>query len=208
MEKKAGCGDYERKIPFQRETGRRQTRTEADWIRILEWADRVIVKKAFKVWEPFSHPRLGEVEIGVWRRKFTLINPPPGMMAAEIANDITFALEIARRLPRVRVLSCRIDGREGGESVMTAEIGNTGFFPTCLTERAVRLGKADPVRAELVIESGGEPRENSVKDLGHLEGSWSHGRPSDRPSRRSVNWRVGITDPGSLRVSVRAVFSE
>lgn len=205
VEKKAGLGGYERKIPYHRETGRRRARSEEESVRILKWADREIGREAFKTWESFPHPQLGEVEIGGWHKKFSLINPPPAMLAAEVANDMTFAVEIAKRLPRVRVLDTRVERGAGDEYLVTAEIVNSGFFPTFITERAIQLGKAKSVEAELVIESGGELLNPAKMDLGHLEGTWSPDSPTEKLSPKPVSWRVKISDPGAFRAVVKAV---
>ena len=203
IEKKAGCGDYERRIPYQREKGERAIRTEEEWLKILRWADNVVGEEAFKVWVPFDHPQLGQVEIGGWRRKFVFANPPPKILENEIENDMTFGIEIARFLPLVKVMNISVSGVHGGLHQVEALIENTGFFPTNITEQAKILGRAGSVRANLEILSGAELVGLAKRDLGHLEGKWRHESVETKASQKTARWILKVTDPESLRIKVR-----
>lgn len=204
VEKKAGCGDYERKIPLQR-TGKRYIRIEEDWLKILKWADSVVGKEGFKTWEPFDHPQLGEVEIGGWKRKFILNNPPPRLLEGEIENDMMFGIEIAKMLPLIKISSVSVSEDGNGLHNVSALIENTGFFPTNLTEQAKLLGRAKTARAKIKIISGAELVGSPKRDLGHLEGRWQYDLSGKKLSQKTVNWKVKITNSEKFKAKVLVV---
>jgi hypothetical protein len=203
IEKKAGCGEYERKIPYHREHGERATRTEEEWLKILKWADDVLGPEAFKVWEPFNHPQLGEVEIGGWRRKFVIVNPPPQLLKEEIENDMMFGIEIAKLLPLVEIASVTHSEVRNGLYRISVAVENIGFFPTNLTDQAKKLGRALPVQAFLEILSGGETADAVRKDIGHLEGTWDYDASGQGDSEKTVSWLVRVNDAQNFKATIR-----
>ncbi len=205
VEQRAGCGGYERKIPANR-TGNRYVRTVEEDLKLLKWNDDVLAGEGFKVWESFdNHPQLGKVEIGGWRRKFTLMNPPEELLENEIDNDMMFAIEIAELLPLVRLSSASISEESQGMYKVSVTVKNVGFFPTNLTEQAKLLGRAKIVKVELIIDSGGELLGFAKQDVGYLEGTWDYDAAKGDPQQKSVSWLVKIKDPSEFRAKIRAV---
>lgn len=205
VEQRAGCGGYERKIPFNRK-GTRYVRTEEEDLKLLKWNDDVLGGDGFKAWEPFDdHPQLGKVEIGGWKRKFTLVNPPAKLLEDEIDNDMMFAIDLAELLPLVRLSSPSITEESESTHKVSVIVKNIGFFPTHLTEQAKLLDRARTVKVELQIESGGELIRPAKQDVGHLAGTWNYDDPSGDPQQKSVSWLVKTKDPRLLSAKIRAV---
>jgi hypothetical protein len=204
IEKKAGCGGYERKIPFHKK-GIKYIRTEEDWLKIFKWADDVVGKEGFKTWHPFNHPQLGNIEIGGWKRKFILNNPPPKLIEEEINNDMMFGIEVAKKLPLIRIESITVSEEKNDLCRVSAKITNIGFFPTNVTEQAKLLKRAKKVTAEIKILSGAELVGQTRQDVGHLEGTWRYKGADKSFSHKIINWTFRITDPDKFKAKVKVI---
>ncbi len=182
-------------------------RTEDDELALLAWNDGELKGEAFIDWAPFEHPQLGPVEIGGWRWMYSFRNAPAWMLEAETKPSVLFTLDHARALPKpkmdVRVEVC------GDETRIVAELRNDGYFPTNVTELALKTGKVRPLMLELDLGDAIELVEGLQRQrVEHLAGYSAmsvasqssqhfHGR-----TRRNVArfvWRV----KGSGAVTVR-----
>lgn len=74
-----------------------------DDLQILKWVDKHVGPDGYVEWKPFSHPQLGEVEIGGWNTLYTWRNPPEAFIAQEAERHIPFILAISDLLPQVSV---------------------------------------------------------------------------------------------------------
>jgi len=95
----------------------------------------------FVDWTPFSHPTLGEVEIGGFM-PYATSNPPPEQVAELGKKHGEFLVKLAGMLPRVRIAATEVKSHGGGVFTVTAHVVNDGFLPTSLqqgvTARAVQ----------------------------------------------------------------------
>ena len=151
----------------------------------FRWNDEELSGEGFAEWNSYEHRALGPVEIGGWRRKFTGQNPPPHLLPDEVRLYVPWMLWLAEISPRVEVLSTDVEWA-GDIARVSVVVGNTGYLPTNITQRALDVEVAVPVRvlagvrdAELVV---GEPRTT----LGHLAGSRGAGGPQGTAATRRV----------------------
>lgn len=171
---------------------------EEEWLKVMDWVDSEH-PEGFVDWKPFQHPQLGQVEIGGLDTKYTTRNPPPGKwLEREIDRTMMFALRHAALLPLVRVTGTESTQVAQGVYRVEARIENTGFLPTNVTQQAVKIKQAKPVKAKLELPEGVElVTGHHVLELGHMEGRSAKlllprvvgGEVIDR-SKRHVEWVV------------------
>lgn len=148
--------------------------SEDDEIKLLQWIDREFDGDGFAMWNTFNHPDLGAVEIGGWDLKWTRHNPPRHYFLPELSSNVPFILELMGTLPRVIVDDVKIDKLDESTVRVKAVIKNDGYLPSYVTEKALEIGMAKPVRAWLEIEQGEIVGSNEI-EIGHLDGRSTHG---------------------------------
>jgi hypothetical protein len=160
-------------------------------------------------WKPFSHPQLGEVEVGGYDPRYGIWNPPPERLAEVTANHAKVIFRIAALAPRVRLTELGATTLGGGLTRVSAVVVNEGYLPTYVLSSAKPLVWNDPLRARLVPGEGVEIASGEREHLvGHLEGWGGHEysaapsfpRTEASPVRQRVSWVVR----GRGRVTVRA----
>lgn len=116
----------------------------------LRWNDEALAGKGFKNWARFSHPQLGEVEIGGLNPKFFRQNPPAAFLEEWARKEAMFNLLLAKSLPQVKIVSVDVRPvkKEPGVLEVVAVFTNEGFLPTAL-EMAARVKIVRPDRAEI-----------------------------------------------------------
>ena len=167
----------------------------------LKWNDDKLNGEGFVNWTQFKHPQLGEVEIGGWKTKFTRQNPPVDMLKGEIEKYVPWMIWLAEISPRV-VMQPEVTVLEKGKLVklsVTAE--NQGYLPTNMTQRAIEMDIANPVRVIVELENAELVTGKSRTDLGHLAGS----RDSEGVTNKSVEYVIKITGKNPVaRVTVQS----
>lgn len=86
---------------------------------------------AFIPWTSFTHPDLGEVEIGGFR-PYAATNPPTADLGELGQKHGAFAVRLAAMLPHVRIANTAVNDEGGGVFTVSADVENTGYFPTSL----------------------------------------------------------------------------
>ena len=158
-------------------------------LEVLRWNDEALAGKGFKSWTRFSHPQLGEVEIGGLNPKFFRQNPPVAVLEEWAKKEADFNLFLAKSLPQVKIVSVDVRPvkKEPGVFEVAAVFTNEGFLPTAL-EMAERVKIVRPDRAEISIPekglelSGGKPK----AELGRLKSG----------EKKEVRWKVKPAQPG------------
>ena len=170
-----------------------------EWLDLLAWDERENGGTGFVPWETFEHPQLGTVEIGGWKKKFLLDNPPARLLEQECRKGAAFAYANLMALPQLKLGEIKTR-KKGAMLEICAEVMNTGYLPTSGTVKGQLLNKAEPVTAILESSDGEAQR----KTLGHLAGhqtvsvKWL---AEDRPGRRfklTVQSGRGGTDTKSI----------
>ena len=132
-----------------------------DEIETLRWNDENRAGKGdYMPWTAFTHPQLGEVEIGGWNPKFYSQNPPPELMETWAKNEAMFNLYLARQLPQVRVAAVTVAPVKAAPAgspayEVTATVTNEGLMPTAL-EIAKRVKIVRPDAVTLGLAQGQE----------------------------------------------------
>jgi hypothetical protein len=147
-------------------------------------------------WYPFDHPQLGRVELGGWDQMFTWRNPPPQLLAAEIAPQLDFVLSFLALAPRLAWRTIEVTALGGGLFRLLAVVENTGFLPTCGSRQAQVAKAARPVRVALELPPGATLEGGAARqELGHLQGrsnklSMDYFDPSPTDNRGKAEWTI------------------
>lgn len=160
-------------------------------------------------WRPFSHPQLGEVEIGGYDPLIGIWNPPQDRLA-EVCDKLSrYFLRISSIGPRLGVM--RLESRPLGEglSVVEAVVENRGYLPTYVLGSSRSRPWNDPVQVTLSCEGGAELVQGDVTQrVGHLAG-WGGNDRSTTPMlartrgehpRKLVRWVIRGSGKISLAV--------
>ena len=126
------------------------TSEEAKW---LEYSDDQREGTGFIEWKPFDHPQLGTVEIGGWVPYFKTL-PPTDAIEAITEKQAKFVIDIASRLPKVRISAPIVKKLSNGLWEVKVAVINDGWFPTG-TAMAKKNKRARPfvVRLDVPNES-------------------------------------------------------
>lgn len=118
--------------------------------RIIDWAEANLKGSGYTPWTKYQHPTLGEVEIG-GMKPLLEVKPPLKDLAVLIEANIEFAVSQAAKLAEVEISHFAAEKLSDGVYEVTAIIGNTGFFPTALSQGVVNK-KIYPVIVKLGVE--------------------------------------------------------
>jgi hypothetical protein len=172
----------------------------------LRWNDTEMDGKLFVDWKPFSHPQLGEVEIGGWvskvydpaRGSYTNVMTTPGPVFEEfLAEHTSWNNWLLSMSPLVRVTEIEATQEGSGFIKVTAKVQNQGYLPTNVTEQAIRNETAKTVRVSLSLRGAELVFGEETVDIGHLRGN--------RSLPETVEWMIRTTGGGSPNVTVTAV---
>ncbi|HHY34224.1 MAG TPA: carboxypeptidase [Firmicutes bacterium] len=188
---------------------RKDRGSEEAQLKLLQWNDRELAGQAFEMWRPFEHPQLGPVEIGGWKSKFTLTNPPPAYLEGECHKNALFTLYHAACLPRLALEKGEVTQLSPELFTVSVWVKNTAYLPTNVSEQAIAAGKARPVMVELSSESPGSRVEfiagRSREEIGHLDGLASTGgmwmfRQAEMAQKKRVEWVLKASTGTRIRV--------
>jgi hypothetical protein len=173
--------------------------SRADILRIAEWDRTENAGRIVGTWKKFSHPQIGEVEIGGYDPLVGVWNPPYEKLGLVCDQQSRFFLRVAALAPRVVVAGVEIEKLDGETHRVRATVENRGYLPTFVLGSAKQRPFADVVRARIELGSGLElAAAPAEQDLGHLPGwggndrSTAPGltRSSLEPARRRAEWVV------------------
>ncbi len=121
--------------------------------------------ESFKKWEKFNHPQLGEVEIGGFDAKLTFQNPPKNLLLQEVEKTCQFTLGYASILPWIEVDS--VTKTEIADGVYQADIvlGNRGYLPTYITEKAKSIGTVKGIEVKVDAELVNSEKSFNIGEL-------------------------------------------
>ena len=167
----AGKAAGARSIDWSKEPS--EAEREARELKLLEWQDKEFEGQGFVGWHKYDHPQLGEVEIGGWKTKEYMQNPPANYLEAECHKNAMFTLKHALLSPLVRVQKVNVNKCDEDLWQISVTVANEGFLPTHVTEQAVKIKVAKPVKVSLGTAAGVSLIDgDATLELGHLAG-WS-----------------------------------
>ncbi|MFT4033716.1 MAG: M14 family metallopeptidase [Siphonobacter sp.] len=116
----------------------------------LMWDDEANGKKGFKPWTKFTHPQLGEVEIGGFHPKFFAQNGPASVLEGWISKQAKFNLGMAMELPQVELTNVTVTPLANNEYEVKVSWKNTGKLPVALDQaKLVKIVQEDRVQLDI-----------------------------------------------------------
>jgi murein tripeptide amidase MpaA len=187
-------------------------RSETEQLKLLAWADEHCPDEGFIDWEPFEHPQLGPVEIGGWNRMFVFRNPPAKFIEEIARPNAEFTFRHAASAPLIRIQELKAIPVDKDMFRVEVVVGNEGYLPTNLTDKALELDVIPAVWVCLDCSDNVELIMGDVKqDLGHLAGyserrhPWNAWGPSWNPTRAQGEWLIRVPEGVQGSVQVLAV---
>jgi len=195
---RAGLGNYRERGGERGSVGFSGDLTEEQGLKLLAWNDQELGGKGFVNWMSFNHPQLGSVEIGGWRTKFVNQNAPPHLLESEIDKTMTWILKAAALLPEVKITEVKKSIISEGLYKIEATVQNVGFMPTYITQQAIKITAAQPVKVRIDVGTDSEVVSGRERVLiGNLEGNSERlpGYPAysvpggkSEESKKTVEW--------------------
>jgi hypothetical protein len=118
---------------------------------VLKWLEAEKID-GFVPWTKVKHPEFGEVEIGGFK-PYAVTNPPAAELAGLGAAHAKFAIYLASLFPKVGVAALQATAFGGGIYRISAEVENTGFWPTSLAQ-AQTARSVKPTMVQLGVDPG------------------------------------------------------
>jgi len=160
-----------------------------DELERLRFNDEELGGRYFVDWEPYDHPEFGRVEIGGWRQKFVLQNPPAELLEEECALQMPWILWLADQSPLLEMSEPQVTPLGNDNFSIQVSISNGGYLPTNLTERGLEAEVVRGVIAAIELKGCELVEGRSRIDLGHLTGAHI-GPTSMRAATAVVIWNV------------------
>ncbi len=144
--------------------------------KLYRWCKEKLAEKDFFVpWRPFEHPQLGPVEIGGWKPKFVVQNPPLAFLEKEVQKVTSAILHLANSAPQIEI---SVDVKPIGDATSAAPVftckfhfKNSGFFGTAGSEQAKKILVDHLPHFELKLADGQKlMMGDEVGQLPHLNG--------------------------------------
>ena len=141
---------------------------EQTMIDCLKWLAENNHAEGYKNWTVFSHPQLGEVEIGGFDVKHTVQNPPAAFLLQEVEKHTRFMLRQMKTLPRLVFDRTCVTAVADNTWKVETTVMNVGYLPTSAMKEAEVLKTAKPLKVSF---SGAEiVAGKETEEIGHLEG--------------------------------------
>jgi murein tripeptide amidase MpaA len=192
--------------------------TEARGLALLRWNDFALAGSGFVRWHDCEHPQLGRVELGGWKPKTAIQNPPLELLEGECRKCAMFTLAHAAMAPRLRITSlsaleigAKSGAGDGGDRrlyKLAATIENQGYLPTHVTQQGLASKAVRQLEARLTVEGAG-PRMVVGKaraEIGHLPGhalgTGGHGGPPTPETRKKLEWVIAARPGANVLLQV------
>lgn len=182
------------KTDFLSRQKKSQRELEQDELKLLQWNDRELNGEGFLPWAPYTHPDLGEVEIGGWKTKYVRQNPPEKFLEEVCLKNMQFTLVHAMSLAELGIRKVKVTKVEQNLYRITLAVINKGYLPTSASDMAVRANVVKPVQVSIAGEGIVLPVGKDKVELGHLAGR----------SEQKVEWLVQAPSGSTVTVTAQA----
>jgi hypothetical protein len=172
--------------------------------------------RVVRPWKRFTHPQLGEVELGGIDARVGVWNPPPELLGEMCAQQAACFLRVAALAPEVVVRSATATRLGDDLARIDLVVDNRGYLPTYGVAAARPLEWNEPLHADLAADGCAlvEPH-RARAPLGHLAG-WGRGvglgadelaylRSNGNGASARASWLVRGTGRVTLRVGAPRV---
>lgn len=135
----------------------------------LKYSDEQRAGEGFIPWTAFTHPQLGEVEIGGFV-PFFQTTPPEDLIDGIVENQLAFVVDLIERFPQVSFEPAKVQRLAQGVYEIRTALRNDGYFPTAMAMgRENRRVRPIVVTLDLPLEEilGG----NRLERVWSLDGS-------------------------------------
>lgn len=119
---------------------------------LLAYSDKNLEGKGFVPWQKYTHPTLGEVEIGGYV-PYLETTPKPEEIDSLLQVQIPWLLQLVTKLPQISIADEKITDLGGGVYRLELYIENNGYLPY-----PIAMGQRNNQPAPLVITVDGEIR--------------------------------------------------
>ncbi|MGQ0604914.1 MAG: M14 family metallopeptidase [Anaerolineales bacterium] len=163
-----------------------QSHPVEDDLKLLKWSDEQLGGQGYVNWYAAPHPQLGEVELGGWNNDYAWRNPPPHLLAKEIAPHADFILFHALVSPLLEFSAVTVTALGHETFHIRAVVQNSGWLPTHVSQRALDKKLVRPVEVTLALPEGATLVSGELRaEVGQLAG---------RALKQSTFWNVDPTD--------------
>ncbi|MEM6427629.1 MAG: M14 family metallopeptidase [Deinococcota bacterium] len=145
-------------------------RSEEIQLKVFNWVLEHIGEQGYRDWTPYSHPQLGEVEVGGMVYIWTYRNPPGAYLEEMCHDNMLFNLRHAAAAPKLVIDDVSIEALGADLYKVSAVVSNHGYLPTNLSDVALENDVAKPVIVSLELASASLIMNDASQDLGHLAG--------------------------------------
>lgn len=171
----------------------------------LMWDDEANKKNGFKPWTKFTHPVLGEVELGGFHPKFFAQNGPAWNLETWISKQSLFNLGMALELPQVEFKDVSVKALPNKEYEIRVKWSNTGKLPVAL-EQAKRVKIVQEDRLTLDIDKnllkGFEEAKVVITQPTLFDKTIFAGYTAPNETKEGV-FRVKLNQTGSVKAKVK-----
>lgn len=117
---------------------------------LIAFSDEVLGGGGFVDWTPYSHPELGEVEIGGFV-PYADINPPEEMIDSLLDLHLPFIFDLVKKMPRLKIVKMEVDSRGAGIYGLDIWLENEGFLPF-----VTQMGKRNKIPSPAILTIEGD----------------------------------------------------
>ncbi len=193
LEESAPKKDGESEAPAKKGEDKKKSEEKespSDEVKRLRWIDAKGESARFLPWKKFTHPELGEVEIG-GMAPYALCEPPAAERADIAAKNVEALIMLGEALPRVRLVEFAAKDMGAGLWEVTGALVNDSLLPFS-SVLGVRTGITRPVRVTLALPAGAVILAGTKQGLvPELDGSGG---------RKEFRWLVRGAAPSSMKI--------
>ncbi len=169
------------------------------------WDDEEYGKRGFKAWSKFTHPQLGEVELGGFNPKFFSQNGPAWQLENWISKQSKFNLAMAKELPQIDLTDVTVKPLANNEYEIKATWTNSGQLPVAL-EQAKRVKMVQEDRVTLDIDKAllkGEKDAKVVITMPTLFDKTIYAGYTNVGEKKEAIFHVKLNQAGPVKVRVK-----
>lgn len=178
--------------------------------KMMKWNDEVLGGKGYVNWYKFTHPQLGEIELGGWDQGYCWRNPPPEFLEKELALFPKWVLWHLLISPKLEMHDVSVKALGDNTYRVRVVVQNTGWLPTYISKKALEKKAVRGVIVELELPPNATLETGKLREeIGQLEGRaykdivvsvWNADPTEDRAK---VEWTIKAPGGGIVKLSAR-----
>lgn len=157
---------------------------------MLAFSDKVLDGKGFIEWEKYTHPTLGEVEIGGFV-PYMNSTPPFSMVDSLLSLQLPWVFELADKLPELAIYESKVIAKGAGIYQLEIWVENKGFLPY-----PIAIGKRNEQPYPVILTLEG-------KGIEFLEGK-KRTSVNAVPGNSKVKkkWLIKVDKPADINITI------